>query len=245
MFRAQETHRAHHQPNAVQMSTLLSIKTGACPEDCAYCPQSVRYDTGLEREKLVPLEEVRDARAGREGSRRHALLHGRRLALAEEEGRRSRRGDDSRSARARHGNLRDARHAHAGAGARAQGRRPRLLQPQRRHLARVLRRDHHHAHLPGSSRHARRGARRRTQRVLRRHRRHGRNRARSRFDARDAREPSAASGERADQPAGARAGHAARRRSARGSFRLRAHDCRRARRDAEGVRAPVGRPRSR
>jgi biotin synthase len=59
MFRAQETHRANHPANAVQMSTLLSIKTGACPEDCAYCPQSVRYDTGLEREKLVPLEEVR------------------------------------------------------------------------------------------------------------------------------------------------------------------------------------------
>ena len=38
MFRAQETHRANHSPNAVQMSTLLSIKTGACPEDCAYCP---------------------------------------------------------------------------------------------------------------------------------------------------------------------------------------------------------------
>jgi biotin synthase len=59
LFRAQSTHRANHQPNAVQMSTLLSIKTGACPEDCAYCPQSVRYDTGLEREKLVPLDEVR------------------------------------------------------------------------------------------------------------------------------------------------------------------------------------------
>src|SRR5690348_3749340 len=59
LFRAQSTHRANHQPNAVQMSTLLSIKTGACPEDCAYCPQSVRYETGLEREKLVPLEEVR------------------------------------------------------------------------------------------------------------------------------------------------------------------------------------------
>ena len=59
MFRAQETHRANQPANAVQMSTLLSIKTGACPEDCAYCPQSVRYDTGLEREKLVPLEEVR------------------------------------------------------------------------------------------------------------------------------------------------------------------------------------------
>jgi len=59
MFRAQEVHRANHPHNAVQMSTLLSIKTGACPEDCAYCPQSVRYDTGVEREQLVPLEEVR------------------------------------------------------------------------------------------------------------------------------------------------------------------------------------------
>jgi len=59
MYRAQETHRAHQPANAVQMSTLLSIKTGACPEDCAYCPQSVRYDTGLERETLVPLAEVR------------------------------------------------------------------------------------------------------------------------------------------------------------------------------------------
>src|SRR6187399_2305179 len=67
MFRAQEIHRANHQPNAVQMSTLLSIKTGACPEDCAYCPQSVRYETGVEREKLVPLDEVRSrAQAAKE-----------------------------------------------------------------------------------------------------------------------------------------------------------------------------------
>jgi len=47
ILRAQRVHRAWHVPNAVQMSTLLSIKTGACPEDCAYCPQSVRYDTGV------------------------------------------------------------------------------------------------------------------------------------------------------------------------------------------------------
>ena len=201
----------NHRPNAVQMSTLLSIKTGACPEDCAYCPQSVRYDTGLERETLVPLDEVRTRAQAREGRRRDPLLHGRRLALAEEARRRSGRRDDPRSARAGHGDLRDARHAHARAGARTEGRRPRLLQPQRRHLARVLRRDHHHAHLPGSSRHARRGARRGPERVLRRHRRHGRDHARSRLDARDAGEPSAASRERADQPAGARAGHAARR----------------------------------
>jgi 2-dehydro-3-deoxygluconokinase len=53
MFHAQRVHRAHHAPNTVQMSTLLSIKTGGCPEDCAYCPQSVRWDTGLDRERLL------------------------------------------------------------------------------------------------------------------------------------------------------------------------------------------------
>ena len=60
IFQAQRVHREHQQPNRVQMSTLLSIKTGACPEDCAYCPQSVRYDTGLDRETLLELAEVRD-----------------------------------------------------------------------------------------------------------------------------------------------------------------------------------------
>ncbi|MBV8062941.1 MAG: biotin synthase BioB [Nevskia sp.] len=63
LFRAQEIHRSHFDPNAVQLSTLLSIKTGACPEDCAYCPQSVRYNTGLQAEPLLPLEEVKRAAA--------------------------------------------------------------------------------------------------------------------------------------------------------------------------------------
>lgn len=58
LFRAQVAHRAHFDPNQVQVSTLLSIKTGACAEDCAYCSQSARYDTGLERESLLPLDEV-------------------------------------------------------------------------------------------------------------------------------------------------------------------------------------------
>ncbi|MEN8130594.1 MAG: biotin synthase BioB [Pseudomonadota bacterium] len=58
LFRAHTLHRAQHDPNAVQISTLLSIKTGACPEDCAYCPQSAHYDTGLERERLLPLSEI-------------------------------------------------------------------------------------------------------------------------------------------------------------------------------------------
>jgi len=61
LFEAQTVHRTNHNPNSIQASTLLSIKTGACPEDCAYCPQSAHYDTGLEKEKLLSLEEVRNA----------------------------------------------------------------------------------------------------------------------------------------------------------------------------------------
>jgi len=63
ILKAQRVHRAHHVPNAVQMSTLLSIKTGACPEDCAYCPQSVRYDTGVAPEALMPVARVRERAA--------------------------------------------------------------------------------------------------------------------------------------------------------------------------------------
>jgi len=66
MFQAQVVHRQHFNPNEVQLSTLLSIKTGACPEDCKYCPQSARYDTGLEKEKLLAVEQViEEAKAAR------------------------------------------------------------------------------------------------------------------------------------------------------------------------------------
>ncbi|RDV24253.1 biotin synthase BioB [Alteromonas aestuariivivens] len=58
LFQAQTIHRQHFNPNEVQVSTLLSIKTGACPEDCKYCPQSARYDTGLEKERLLEIEKV-------------------------------------------------------------------------------------------------------------------------------------------------------------------------------------------
>jgi biotin synthase len=58
LFQAQSLHRQYFDPNQVQVSTLCSIKTGACPEDCAYCPQSARYDTGLEREKRLAVEKV-------------------------------------------------------------------------------------------------------------------------------------------------------------------------------------------
>ncbi|HEX5487240.1 MAG TPA: biotin synthase BioB [Limnobacter sp.] len=58
IYKAQQVHREHFDANAVQLSTLLSIKTGGCPEDCAYCPQSAKYDTGVDAEKLMPLDEV-------------------------------------------------------------------------------------------------------------------------------------------------------------------------------------------
>jgi biotin synthase len=58
LYRAQSTHRRYFDPAAVQISTLLSIKTGGCPEDCGYCPQSVHYDTGIEPEALLDVEDV-------------------------------------------------------------------------------------------------------------------------------------------------------------------------------------------
>ncbi|MGH8181090.1 MAG: biotin synthase BioB [Steroidobacteraceae bacterium] len=75
LYHAQRVHRENHEPNTVQMSTLLSIKTGACPEDCAYCPQSVRYDTGLEREALMEVTAVREraVRAKEAGATRFCM----------------------------------------------------------------------------------------------------------------------------------------------------------------------------
>jgi biotin synthase len=75
LFRAASVHRQHFDPNAVQVSTLLSIKTGACPEDCKYCPQSNRYDTGLEPEKLMEVQKViEEAKAAKaQGSTRFCM----------------------------------------------------------------------------------------------------------------------------------------------------------------------------
>ena len=61
MFRAQSVHREHFDPNTVQLSTLLSIKTGGCSEDCGYCPQAARYDTGVENQGLLEMDAVLDA----------------------------------------------------------------------------------------------------------------------------------------------------------------------------------------
>ena len=166
-------------PNAVQLSTLLSIKTGGCPEDCGYCPQAKRYHTGVEDEALLDLDAVVAAA-------RAAKAHGAtRFCMGA-----AWRGPKQRDLEpvlamvrevkalgletcATLGMLKD------GQAEQLKRRRPRLLQPQPRHGARVLRRDHHHARLPGPPRHARARARRRHQRLLRRHRRHGRVAARS------------------------------------------------------------------
>lgn len=67
IFRAAQIHRANHNPNEVQISTLLSIKTGSCPENCKYCPQSAHYNTGLEKESLMETSKILDAaRAAKE-----------------------------------------------------------------------------------------------------------------------------------------------------------------------------------
>src|ERR1700744_2026658 len=75
LFRAQCAHRAHFDPTQVQISTLLSIKTGGCPEDCGYCSQSAKYDTGVKASKLMEVEAVlADARAAKQaGASRFCL----------------------------------------------------------------------------------------------------------------------------------------------------------------------------
>ncbi|MGB5804750.1 MAG: biotin synthase BioB [Vibrio anguillarum] len=75
LFEAQQVHRQYHPKNYVQVSTLLSIKTGACPEDCKYCPQSAHYRTDVDKERLMEVERVLDAaqKAKRSGSTRFCM----------------------------------------------------------------------------------------------------------------------------------------------------------------------------
>ena len=75
IFQAQQVHRQHFAPNQVQLSTLLSIKTGGCPEDCGYCPQAARYHTGVENEALMSVDAVVDAArvAKRNGASRFCM----------------------------------------------------------------------------------------------------------------------------------------------------------------------------
>ena len=75
LYHAHQIHRCHHQPNKIQISTLLSIKTGACPEDCSYCPQSIHYKTETDREQLLSLATVITAaqRAKDQGAQRFCM----------------------------------------------------------------------------------------------------------------------------------------------------------------------------
>src|SRR5690349_8584985 len=75
VFRAQGVHRAFHVPDEVQGCMLLSIKTGGCPEDCAYCPQSAHYHTNVARTDLLAIDEVREAaaRARAQGATRFCM----------------------------------------------------------------------------------------------------------------------------------------------------------------------------
>lgn len=75
LFQAQQVHRQHHDPAEIELATLLSVKTGGCPEDCAYCPQSVHHETGVKATKLMSPEDVRAAvRAARQaGSQRFCM----------------------------------------------------------------------------------------------------------------------------------------------------------------------------
>ena len=203
MFRAQSVHRLQFDPTEVQISTLLSIKTGGCPEDCGYCPQSAHYDTGVKAEKLMALDAVlAEARtAKRAGASRFCMGAAWREPKERDLDKVCEMVAGVQGARA--GDLRHARHADGRPGTAAQGGRPRLLQPQPRYLAGILRCDHHHAHLSGPARHARPCARRRHARLLRRHRRHGRGARGSRRHDRDARQLAGASRKRSDQPPGA------------------------------------------
>src|SRR5262245_1037085 len=75
ILRAQLTHRAWHPPNEVQGCVLLNIKTGGCPEDCAYCPQSAHYNTGLQRGDLLDVDDALSsaARAREQGATRFCM----------------------------------------------------------------------------------------------------------------------------------------------------------------------------
>ena len=109
-------HRRHHADGEVQLCALLSVKTGGCPEDCAYCPQigALRQADRLGRERCSTSTTCSPRRSSRARRRRDALLHGRGLARGEgRPGVRPRARHGARRARARHGGLRHARHADA------------------------------------------------------------------------------------------------------------------------------------
>ena len=155
IWRAQQVHREHHPAGEVQLCSLLSVKTGGCPEDCSYCTQSSRYETGLEKQRMMTSAEVLDAaaRAKDAGATRFCMGAAWR-EVKDGPGIRRCAGDGSRGQSAGHGSVLHAGHAHRVAGAAAGRGRALRLQPQPRHVAIVLQVDHHHAHLRRPPAHA-------------------------------------------------------------------------------------------
>ena len=80
VFQAAEIHRQNFNPREIQLSTLLSIKTGGCPEDCAYCPQSAHHNTNLGKEQMMDVDEIVKKSQNRQIARRKPFLHGRGMA---------------------------------------------------------------------------------------------------------------------------------------------------------------------
>ena len=195
---ARAVHRQHHPDNEVQLCTLLSVKTGGCPEDCSYCPQSSHYDTNVGPEKMLDVEHViASARRAKElGSTRFCM--GAAWREVKDGPAFDRVLDDGpRREGPRPRGLRHARHAHRGAGQAPRRRGARRLQPQPRHEPRELPLDHQDAHLRRSPAHARERPQGGHHRLLGRHHRHGREHRRPLRDAPHAREPRAAARERA------------------------------------------------
>ena len=194
VFRAQTLHRRFHDPDTVQRCTLLSIKTGGCPEDCAYCPQSARYATGVEREELMTPDAVlAAARQAREnGSTRFCMGAAWREVHdgAAFDAVLSMVGDVAALGMEVCTTLGMLTADQAG---RLKSARTHRVQPQPGYLARVLSQHHHDAHVPGTAGHAAARAGRGSQRVLRRDRRDGGVGSRSVCDARAARPPRSAS----------------------------------------------------
>jgi hypothetical protein len=116
VFRAQTVHRAHHAPDQVQMSTLLSIKTGGCPEDCGYCNQSVHAETGLKATKLMDVARGAAGGGAGQGQRLEPLLHGRGVAQPQGSRHARHRRDGEGCPPDGDGDLHDARHAEREAG---------------------------------------------------------------------------------------------------------------------------------
>ena len=148
VYRAQTVHRVFHATDRVQTCQLISIKTGGCPEDCAYCPQSAHYDADVERQGLLDPQHV-IARGSRRGLTRHnPNVHGSGVARSSSwAGFRQGSGDGEGRIGAWPGSVLHLGHVDRRASGAIEGRGPYGVQPQSGHFAGVLRLHHHYARV--------------------------------------------------------------------------------------------------